>query len=194
MGHLSGVLGVVTLVLISEFPLPTDRPSASVRIAAGKVKSVDTIDRLFSGSHTWGELAAQPVNVVGAEFVPEGRLEPVLAVDLIDEGSLVLKPGAIVGLEYELAAPRTAHLQGATRNFPRRNLADIAIMLCVYGALLLGVPFGAHYLGRGWKRLLQKPNKRRDSWRRTIRKLENLCAFLQGLFSSIVHESGLTHV
>jgi hypothetical protein len=152
---LAGVLGVVTLVLFSEFPLPTDRPSAAVRIAAGKVKSVDRIHRLFSGSRTKGELAAQPVSVVGAEFVPEGRHDPVLAVDLIDEKSVVLKPGAIVGLEYELAAPRIAHLQGATRDFPRRNLSGIVMMLAVYGALLLGVLFGAHYLGRLWKRLLQ---------------------------------------
>ena len=149
------VLAVLALVLISEFPLPTERPSAAVRTAAGKVKSVGRIDRLFSGSRTRGEITAQPVNVVGAEFVPEGRLEPVLAVDLIDERSLVLEPGAIVALEYELAAPRTAHLQGATRNFPRRNLAGIATTLSLCGALLLGFLFATHYLERGWKRLLQ---------------------------------------
>ena len=152
------VLGVLTLSLISEFPLPTGRPSGAVRIAAAKVKSVERIQRLFSGSRTRGEIAAEPVSVVGAEFVPEGRLEPVLAVDLIDESSLVLKPGDIVALEYELAAPRTAHLQRATRTFPSRNLTGIAMTLSLYAALLLGVLFGAHYLGRGWKRLLQSRN------------------------------------
>jgi hypothetical protein len=150
------VLGVLALVLISEFPLPTERPSAAVRTAAGKVKSVGRIYRLFSGSRTRGEIAAQPVNVVGAEFVPEGRLETVLAVDLIDERSPGLQPGAVVAVEYELAAPRTAHLQGVTRNFPRRNLAGIAATLSLYTALLLGFLFATHYLERGWKRLLNR--------------------------------------
>jgi hypothetical protein len=120
------------------------------------VKSVGRIYRLFSGSRTRGEIAAQPVNVVGAEFVPEGRLETVLAVDLIDERSPGLQPGAVVAVEYELAAPRTAHLQGVTRNFPRRNLAGIATTLSLYTALLLGFLFATHYLERGWKRLLNR--------------------------------------
>lgn len=152
------VLGVLTLVLISEFPLPTPGPSAGVRIASAKVKSAERIERLFSGSRTRGEIAAEPVKVVGAEFVPEGRSEAVLAVDLIDESSLVVKPGDIVALEYESAAPRTAHLQRATRSFPRRNLAGIAVTFSIYVALLLGFLFGAHYLGRGWKRLLASRN------------------------------------
>jgi hypothetical protein len=150
------VLANVTLVLISEFPLPSDRPSVLVRSAAGKVKSVGRIDRLFSGSRSYGEIAAQPLNVVAVEFIPEGKLEPVLAIDLIDEGSLALEPGAIASVEYELAAPRTAYLQGATRNFPRRNLAGLAQVFSLYGALLLGVLFAAHYMGRGWRRLLQR--------------------------------------
>ncbi len=152
------VLGVLALVLISEFPLPTPRPSTAVRLASARVKSADRIERLFSGSRTRGEIAAEPVNVVGAEFVPEGRSEPVLAVDLIDQSSLILKQGDNVALEYELAAPRTAHLQRATRNFPRRNLGGIAITLSIYGALLLVFLFGTHYLGRAWKRLLASRN------------------------------------
>jgi hypothetical protein len=85
-------------------------------------------------------------------------LEPVLAIDLIDERSPVLEPGAIVALEYELAAPRTAYLRGATRNFPRRNLAGIATTLSLYAALLLCVLVATHYLERGWKRLVQNRN------------------------------------
>ncbi len=152
------VLGVLTLSLISEFPLPTPRPSAAVRTAAAKVKSVESIQRLFSGSRTRGEIAAEPVKVVGAEFVPEGKLEPVLAVDLIDQSSLPLKPGAVVALEYELAAPRTAHLQGAARTFPHRNLAGIATTISIYGALLLAGLFAAHYLGKAWNRGAPPPS------------------------------------
>jgi hypothetical protein len=142
-------------MLISEFPLPGTAPATEVRRGAGQVKSVGRIYRLFSGSRSRGEIASQPVSVVGVEFIPEGRLEPVLAVDLIDEGSLALKQGATVSVEYELTAPRTAYLLGGTRNFPRRNLTGLVLVCSFYVALLLGVAFGAHYLGRGWKRLLK---------------------------------------
>jgi hypothetical protein len=149
------VLGVVAPLLISEFPLPAAAPATTVRRGAGQVKSVARIDRLFSGSRSRGEIASQAVSVVGVEFIPEGRLEPVLAVDLIDEGSLALKQGDTLGVEYELTAPRTAYLLGATRNFPRRNLGGLALVGSFYVALLLGFAFGAHYLGRWWKRLLK---------------------------------------
>jgi hypothetical protein len=152
---LACVLGVVALLLISEFPLPAAAPATAVRRGAGQVKSVARIYRLFSGSRSRGEIASQPVSVVGVEFVPEGRLEPVLAVDLIDEGSLALKQGATLSVEYELTAPRTAYLVGATRNFPRRNLSGLVLVCSFYVALLLGVAFGAHYLGGAGKRLLK---------------------------------------
>jgi hypothetical protein len=149
------VLGVLALVLITEFPLPATAPATAVRRAAAKVKSIDRIDRLFSGSRTRGEIASQPVSVVGVEFVPEGRMEPVLAVDLIDEGSLPLKQGAAVGVDYELAAPRTAYIVGPTRNFPHRNLTGLMQVWAFYVAILLGVAFGAHYFGAAWQRLLK---------------------------------------
>jgi hypothetical protein len=152
------VLGVVALLLISEFPLPGAAPATEVRRAAGEVKSISRIYRLFSGSRSRGEIAAQPVSVVGVEFIPEGRLEPVLAVDLIDEGSLAVKQGAAVSVEYESAAPRTAYLLGATRNFPRRNLTGLALVGSFYVALLLGLAFGAQFLGRTRKRLVKTRN------------------------------------
>ena len=147
--------GTLALVLISEFPMPTRQPSAAVRQAAGRVKSVGRIERLFSGSRSRGEIAAQPVNVVGVEFVPDGRTEPVLAIDLIDEGSPAVKQGATVTVEYELRGPRTAWLQGATRGFPRRNLTGVAMTASFYVVLLVAVILGVEYAGRGWKRLLR---------------------------------------
>jgi hypothetical protein len=152
---LACVLGVVAIILISEFPVPGTAPVTSVRRGAGKVKSIDRIYRLFSGRRSRGEIASQPVSVVGVEFIPEGRLEPVLAVDLIDEGSLPLKQGAAVSVDYELTAPRTAYVLGAMRNFPRRNLTGLILVWSFYVALLLGVVFGAHYLGLAWKRFLK---------------------------------------
>jgi hypothetical protein len=149
------VLGVLALILITEFPLPAAAPTTAVRRGAAQVKSIDTIDRLFSGSRTRGEIASQPVSVVGVEFIPEGRIEPVLAVDLIDEGSLLLRQGTAVTVDYELTAPRTAYVLGATRNFPRRNFNGLILVWSFYVALLVGVAFAPHYFGAAWKRLLK---------------------------------------
>src|SRR5204863_5732725 len=81
---------------------PTPAPSLDVRRAAGHVKSIGRIDKLFSGSRSRGVLADQPVDVVGVEFVPEGSTEPVVAVDLIDRGSVQgLTEHSAVTLRYE---------------------------------------------------------------------------------------------
>jgi hypothetical protein len=150
------VVVVIALAMISEFPVPTDRPSADVRIAQGRVKTLSRIDRIFSGSRSRGEIVAQPISVAGVEFVPEGRTDPVLAIDLIDEGSLPLRPDAVVEVEYEFASPRKAYLRGATREFAGRNLRGIGLTIAFCALLLVGVLLGGHFLGKAWKRLLQK--------------------------------------
>jgi hypothetical protein len=115
-------------LLILDFPRPTPRPAVNVRQASGTVKSIDQIDRLFSGAHTKGWAADQPVAVVGVEFVPAGRTEAVLAVDLIDAGSIPgLQEKSVVGIEYEAGHPRTAYLQNASRRFVSRNVAGIVM-------------------------------------------------------------------
>jgi hypothetical protein len=119
---------VATSLFLLDFPRPTPRPAVNVRQASGTVKSIDQIDRLFSGAHTKGLDADQPVAVVGVEFVPAGRTEAVLAVDLIDAGSIPgLKEKSAVGIDYEAGHPRTAYLQNASRHFVSRNIAGIVI-------------------------------------------------------------------
>ena len=152
------VLGSLTLALIGEFPMPTPTPARDVRRATGRVKSVERIARLFSGRRTKGDRAAQPVSVVGVEFLPEGRSDEVLAVDLIDEGSIPsksLKQGSTLSLDYELASPRIAYLVGATRNFPRRNIGGLVVAWSLAGAVLLGALFGLRFLGSGLKRIVK---------------------------------------
>jgi hypothetical protein len=144
-------------VMVSEFPTPVPGPAVDVRSGSGKVKSVDRIDRLFQGKRSRGFEANQPVAVVGVEFLPAGRTEPVLGVDLIDAGSIAgLKQGTTVGVDYEGGSPRTVHIQNATRSFPGRNLRGIA----VEGVLSLLIVIGAFaawgYLGRAWGRLLAR--------------------------------------
>lgn len=151
----AGLFSGAALLLISDFPTPEPQPVADVRHGSGRVKSLGRIDRLFEGSRQRGAVADQPIDVVGIEFVPEGRTEAVVAVDLIDTGSLPgLKEGGTVAVDYEGTSPRTAHLRSATRGFVRRNLEGIAVQggFCVL--LLAGFLAISHYAGAAWKRLL----------------------------------------
>lgn len=153
----AAVVCVVAVSLVSDFPTPPPAPKVDVRRATGKVAGIGRIDRLFEGNRTRGLETSQPIDVVGVEFVPAGRADPVLAVDLIDAGSVPgLAKDAAVSIAYEAAAPRTAYIQGAARTFPTRNLAgtfeQAALYLLVVGVLLTV----AHYLGRGYKRLARR--------------------------------------
>jgi hypothetical protein len=151
------VVAGIAALLAYDFPRPTLPPAVEVRHTSGKVKSVDRIDKLFAGSRSRGMFAAQPVEVVGIEFVPEGRTESVLAVDLIDAGSIAgLKVNAPVGVEYEGAAPRTAYVRSATRGFLSRNLRGIVVDSALYLGVLIGCLMGAHFIGRAWTRLLAR--------------------------------------
>jgi hypothetical protein len=140
-----------------DFPRPTPSPTVEVRQASGKVKSLERIDKLFEGSRSRGLLASQPVDVVGIEFVPEGRREAVLAVDLIDSGSIAgLKEKGPVDVEYESGSPRTAYVRSATRDFLPRNLRGIAVDGALYLGVLVGCLMIAQFIGKAWTRLLAR--------------------------------------
>ncbi|HWC99299.1 MAG TPA: hypothetical protein VG456_21215 [Candidatus Sulfopaludibacter sp.] len=147
-------LPLVACLMLMGFPLPTPAPSAPVRRASGKVVEVGTFDKLFATAHSRGVDASQPMDVVSVLFVPEGKTDPVMAVDVIDQGSLPgLRRDSPVAVQYEAAEPRTAHLEGATRNFPTRNFAGAltaGLAYLVVMGLLLG---GAAWLGRGYRKL-----------------------------------------
>jgi hypothetical protein len=150
------VVGIAALFFY-DFPRPTPAPAVEVRSASGKVKSIDRINRLFAGSRSRGMDAAQPIEVVGIEFVPEGRTESVLAVDLIDSGSIAgLKVNAPVDVEYEGASPRTAYLRSGTRTFLSRNLWGMVVDSALYLGVLVGCLMGAHFVGRAWTRMLAR--------------------------------------
>jgi hypothetical protein len=138
----------LTAVLVEEFPTPTPRPANNVRQASGRVRSVDRIDRLFSGSRSRG--------------VPAGRTESVVAVDLIDAGSIPgLKLDSMVTVQYEAETPRTAYLQNATRKFVRRNLNGIILQAALYVGVLVAFWAAAQWIGRAFHRLIERAGSRR---------------------------------
>ncbi len=143
------------VLLAGQFPRPTPAPAGDVRQATGRVTGISVIDHIFEGSRTRGILADEPIQIVGVEFVPAGRTEPVLAVDLVDAGSIpALKTDALLAIDYEAASPRTAHIHAATRTFAARNLRGMALEGLLGLAVIVALLALANWIGRAWTRLL----------------------------------------
>ena len=137
------------LLFVSSVPTRTAKPKSGMRRAMARVQTDVPLDYLMSGSRSRGFQAAQPIDVVGLQFVPEGRTEPVLAVDLIDAGSIPdLKERAQVPIQYEESSPRTAWIEGATRRFPERNFNGMVIDAAIFAAFVVGVLLFISWIGR----------------------------------------------
>jgi hypothetical protein len=150
------VCGIIAL-LFYDFPRPTPAPAGEVRAASGTVKSLRRIDMLMATNRSRGLDAHQPVDVVGVEFVPQGFTDAVLAVDLVDRGSIRgLAEGATVDVDYEAAQPRTAWLRSATRTFPRRNLIGLGEDAMLYIGLLIACLLLYLFIGKAFKRRLSR--------------------------------------
>ncbi len=148
----AAVLAGCAVALFYDFPRPTPNPAADIRQTTGRVKSLSEIEHLFAQDDSRGLDTAQPVDVVGVEFVPTGRTESVVAIDLIDAGSVPgLKENSTVPIDYEANSPRTAHMQRATRKFVSKNISGIFVQ----GAILLAIVivfFGiCHLFGRAYR-------------------------------------------
>jgi hypothetical protein len=150
------VVGVVAMMFY-DFPQTTPEPRSDVRAASGSVKTIRQIDWLFRGNHSRGLEAHQRVDIVGVEFVPQGYRDPVMAVDLVDRGSIAgLAEKMPVEIYYEAGRPRTAWLRSATREFPRRNLIGLGEDALLYvGVLIAGLVLW-QLLANGLKRLMAR--------------------------------------
>ncbi len=137
------IVVAIAISMVADFPKAMPAPKNDVRMAAGTIKSLERWEWLFRDNRSQGLKADQPIQVAGVQFVPEGRTEPVVAVDLIDEGSLPgLREHAPVRLEYESAAPRVAYIRGATRHFFGQNVLGVVnqgVAVVVVTAILLAV-------------------------------------------------------
>lgn len=150
------VCGIVVMMFY-DFPRSTPSPTRDVRVGSGRVKSIRRVDMLLSTSDSRGTEAHQPLDIVGVEFVPQGFRDSVLAVDLVDRGSIPgLAEGASVEVDYEAVRPRTAWLRGGTRTFPRRNLIGLGQDALLWTGVLIALALLWHFLGKGFKRVLSR--------------------------------------
>jgi hypothetical protein len=151
------VVGGLAFMLLQDFPRPTPPPVVEVRHGNGHVTSLGLIDKLFEGAHERGIVADQPVDVVAIEFVPEGRTDPVVAVDLIDHGSVPgLQERSTVTFEYEDRSPRTAYIDHATRTFPKRNFSGIVLWGVLSLAALIGLIAVWQWISKAFNRLIAR--------------------------------------
>lgn len=154
------VLSALAVSFIAGFPTPMPPPQHAVQTASGIVKRLDRWEWIFRDNHSRGFQADQPIQIVGVQFVPDGKVEPVVAVDLIDDGSLPgLKEQASVTVDYEAASPRVAYLRGATRDFARRNLRGMIVESLAALVTVVALIAFAKLLGAGYRKLVRSRTK-----------------------------------
>jgi hypothetical protein len=152
----AGVIGALSMFVYS-FPHPAPPPLVDVRRGVGTIVTINRITRLFSGPRQRGSIAAQPVDVVGVEIVAEEMVEPVLAIDLIDSGSVPgLREKSTVPVTYEAQSPRTAYIDGGSRTFAGRNIRGAVLDGFLNATVLLGGVAVALCIGKVFKRLTSR--------------------------------------
>lgn len=117
--------------------------------ATATVKELHQFTRILDSSRSHGLQAVTPYEIVVLQFVPQGHHEPVLAADMIDTGSRSdLAVGQQVQIDYEVARPRRANIQGARRLYYWENVEGAL----VEAALMMGFLIGGTLLWEFLKR------------------------------------------
>ncbi len=141
------------------FPTPWETPlEEPVVTAQAEVRGVRTETRSFLSGRTTGAVEApQPWDVVELNFVPEGRDQPVVAVDSVDVGSVpTLKLGSRVAVRYNAGNPRDARLPG-TRTYRWREWLELGKYLALVVVMLGGVLLLSRLAGMWWMRVKRRP-------------------------------------
>lgn len=96
------------------------------------VRAIHRVDRVWGGRRTKAEDAVQPYDIVELEFAPSGAAGPVVAVDLVDAGSVPgLAQGAQLRIHYSVEDHRWAQLDTASRTYYWKNMRSFGIIMIV---------------------------------------------------------------
>jgi hypothetical protein len=146
----AGLAVVAWLLAPSPWDTPLEGPTVQ---GLADVRHVRTVTQsVVRGSRYNRIRAAQPWNVVELSFVPEGRDDPVVAVDSVDVGSVPnLEVGARVPVTYNPAAPRDVRLPGA-RTYRQREWQAIGEYLLAIAIVVGGLIVGRRVVGNWWRR------------------------------------------
>jgi hypothetical protein len=126
---------------VSDPPQPA--PAGPQLTTQATVTLVREVDRLSSNRgrrrSRGSNEALQPYTIVALEFVPRGAAASVVAVDLVDAGSVQgLELGAELPISYSALDPRWAQIEGAQRTYFWKNLYGYAIIAGLILLLALG--------------------------------------------------------
>jgi hypothetical protein len=133
---------------------PPPAPPGEMLAGSATVRDTRRIDRVWGGRKTPAEDAVQPFIVMELEFVPAGYTGPVVAVDMVDDGSVpALERGVSVPIHYSAANPRWAQVDNAVRTYYWKNLRTFGLIGLLIVVLLL---FGL-IRGRGRTRRRARP-------------------------------------
>ena len=140
------------------FPTPWVTPlEEPIVTAQAEVRDVHTATRAFVSGRGSRVDAPQPWHVVELQFVPEGRDQPVLAVDSVDVGSVPTPTvGSRVAVRYNPRDPRDARLDGA-RTWRWREWLELAKNIVLIVVLIGGFILLTRLAGFWWRKLTQ-PN------------------------------------
>jgi hypothetical protein len=129
-------------VVIMGSGWPGPAPAGPYADGAATVRAFHLIDRVWGGRNTPAEDAVQPYTIVELRFVPAGKVDPVIAIDRIDAGSVAgIEMGAEIPIRYNIDNPRWAEIDGAARTYYWKNLRSFGmIALIVLFAIVL--PWG----------------------------------------------------
>ena len=147
------VAGAMWLIM----PAPWLQPiAAPVLTAQAEVVRVQTVTRSFVNGRRVDIPAPQPWDLVELRFVPEGRDQPVVAVDGVDVGSAPgLAVGARVPVSYNADDPRDARLPGA-RTYRWREWQLLAEGVASLALVAVGFYFLRKLAKFWWRKLTQR--------------------------------------
>jgi hypothetical protein len=159
------IFGLTVLLMPRSLPAP----AGSVRTTFATINDVHEITEILETDESSGISAIQPYQIVETRFVPEGRIEPVLGVDMIDSGSVpAVVKGAVIAIDYQADNPRILRIQGASRTFPEKAYAAVlkegGEYVLIFGGLIAILYFfrsvGRNLLS-GWLAVLEEARARK---------------------------------
>jgi hypothetical protein len=140
----------VQIVVAGYFPPPQPGISDSQRagMAEATVRDVTVISQVGGG--TQGGRGSLPIGLpqgferVELVFTPEGWVDPVVAVDEVDEGSAgEIVAGATVPVSYAPDNPRDARMDTGSRSHHWKNPVVIQGLIGVFAAVVILAPVAA---------------------------------------------------
>jgi len=139
------------------FPTPWETPlEAPVLTGTAEVRAVRTVTESFVSGRSTGTIEApQPWHLVELHFVPDGRDQPVVALDGVDVGSVpALTAGSRVPITYSARSPRDVRMAGA-RTYRWREWMELAEYVLALVGVVVGFVLMRQLAGFWWRKLTQ---------------------------------------